>query len=75
MQYSIEVKYQGFIISEHVIEASDALMAINLVEESLYGEAATVDHVTVEDDLGRRRLMMLVNNWHGYSFQARSIDP
>lgn len=71
MLFQVEVKRHGNRVTEHVVEAPDALSAINLVE-LLYGEPPSVEYVMVEDEEGRKRSMMVVNNWHGYSFHARA---
>jgi len=72
--YQIEVKRQGCCVAQHVVEAADALAAINLVER-YYGEPVEVETVCVEDEEGNRRHTLVVKNWHGYTFDARVIEP
>ncbi|MFQ5613023.1 MAG: hypothetical protein ACE5H9_12915 [Anaerolineae bacterium] len=71
MQYRIEVKSQGNRVAEHTVEAVDALAAINLVE-GRYGEPPKVEYVSVENDDGSQRQVLIVSNWHGYTFHARA---
>jgi len=71
--YRIEVKSRGSIVAEHLVVATDALTAINLVE-SEYGEPLDAELVSVETEEGRRQQMLMVKNWHGYTFDARAVD-
>ncbi len=71
-RYQIEVKSQGSHIAEHIVEATDALMAINFVERC-YGEPAEVETGVVENEHGIRHHIMVVKHWHGYTFNARAI--
>jgi hypothetical protein len=72
MLYRIEVKRQGQLIEHHIVEAVDAMAAINQVERD-YGEPASFDFATIEDDHGRKRQVLIVSDWHGYTFEARLI--
>jgi hypothetical protein len=72
MLFQIEVKSQGRLIDQHQVEAADALTAINQVE-SYYGEPPSFEVSLVELEHGRKRYTLIVNNWHGYTFQARAI--
>lgn len=72
--YLVEVKSQGSCIAHHRVEAIDALTAINLVEQH-YGEPVEVETVYVENEDGSRRQKIVIKNWHGYTFDARKIEP
>jgi len=72
--YLVEVKSQGSCIAQHTVEAVDALSAINLVEPQ-YGEPVEVETVYVENEDGSHRQKLVVKNWHGYTFDARMIEP
>jgi hypothetical protein len=74
MLYQVEVKRQGCLVTNHLIEALDGLTAINQVER-YYGEPPEFDIVTVELEHNRKRHLLLVDNWHGYTFQARLAGP
>lgn len=74
MLYQVEVKRQGQLFEQHIVEAPDALTAINQVEIR-YGEPATFDFVTIEDEHGRKHHVLMVSDWHGYTFEARAILP
>ena len=71
--YHVEVFVIGSFVSEHTIEASDALAAINLVEVN-YGEPPAVEHKTVYHEDGTKETALMVTGWHGYSFLARNIN-
>ena len=73
MFYKVVVQQQGRFIADHQLEAPDALTAINRVEAE-YGEAPQVEFSTVELEDGTRYHLMVVNNWHGYSFHAIPMD-
>jgi hypothetical protein len=70
--FQIEVKAQGCLVAEHIIAASSALEAINLVETE-YGEPVQVDSVLVENQDGSLHQVLAVKNWHGFTFDARVI--
>jgi hypothetical protein len=70
--YQIEVFSRGELITRHTVEASDALSAINLVEAK-YGEPPRVEDAVVELEHGRKEHLLVVLDWHGYSFMARQI--
>jgi hypothetical protein len=72
--YQIDVKMQGSFVAQHFVEAIDALTAINLVE-SYYGEPVQVETVVVEDEDGDLRQKIVIKNWHGYTFDARIVNP
>ena len=73
-RYQIEVKSQGSPVAEHIVEATDALMAINFIERS-YGEPTEVETIVIENEHGVQRHIKVVKYWHGYTFNARSIGP
>jgi hypothetical protein len=70
--YQIEVFSRGVLISNHTVEATDALMAINLVEAQ-YGQPPKVEETTVYLEDGKKEHMLIVSDWHGYSFEARQL--
>lgn len=70
--YRIEVRNSGSLIAEHIIAATDALKAINLIENE-YGEPLEAEIVKVETDDGRYRQVLVPKHWHGYTFDARSV--
>jgi hypothetical protein len=72
--YRIEVSFSGKWVSEHTIEAPDALTAINLIEAQ-YGLPAQVEYKTVFHENGSKEHILDVSDWHGYSFLARQIPP
>ncbi|RME47749.1 MAG: hypothetical protein D6796_07305 [Caldilineae bacterium] len=74
MLYLVTVKNQGIVVQERVVDAPDALTAINQVERE-FGEPVTVEYVLVELEDGRKQPKMVVHNWHGYSFLARRLTP
>jgi hypothetical protein len=71
--YRVEVRNQGRLVAEHIIAASDALKAINLIE-SEYGEPLQAEIVKVETAAGRQRQVLAPKHWHGYTFDARVIE-
>lgn len=71
--YRIEVFSRGQMISEHTVEAADALSAINLVETE-YGEPPQVGYKTIYHEDGTKEHILDVTDWHGYSFVARSVE-
>lgn len=73
-RYRVEVYSRGVFISNHTIEAEDALAAINLVEAQ-YGQPPKVEETTVYFDDGKKEHMLIVSDWHGYSFEARQLQP
>lgn len=73
-RYRVEVYSRGEFISNHTIEAEDALAAINLVEAQ-YGQPPKVEQTTVYFDDGKKEHMLIVSDWHGYSFEARQLLP
>jgi len=74
MRYEVEVKKQGSHVTSHILEARTALTAINLVE-IYYGAPLQYETISLEDERKRRRPCLLVNHWHGYTFEARVVNP
>jgi hypothetical protein len=74
MIYEIEVKQQGSPMARHIIEAADALPAINRVER-WYSDPVQYETVLIEDEHSHGHHVMLAHNWHGYTFEARVITP
>jgi hypothetical protein len=70
--YKVEVQQCGSPIAFYMVEAPDALSAINRVE-LLYGEPLTVEKTAIEDEEGDRHRITLAHHWHGYMFQARAV--
>ncbi len=71
--YRIEVSFSGRWVSEHTVEAPDALTAINLIETQ-YGVSAQVAYKTIFHEDGTKEHILDVSGWHGYSFLARPIQ-
>ncbi len=71
--YRVDVYNQGELIHQHIVEAVDALSAINLVEVQ-YGTPPKVEDATVQLENGRKEHVLIVADWHGYSFEARQIQ-
>ncbi len=69
--YQVKVFSNGQLISEHTIEALDALSAINLVEAN-YGEPPEIKYKTIYREDGSAEQMLVVSGWHGYTFVARN---
>jgi hypothetical protein len=72
MLYQIEVYSQGKFIIDHTVEAPDALTAIDLVE-ARYGQPPKVEEITIQLEDGKKEHLLVVSDWHGYSFVARQI--
>lgn len=72
--YRVEVYSRGVFVSHHLIEADDALGAINQVEAQ-YGQPPKVEETTVYFDDGKKEHLLIVSDWHGYSFEARQLQP
>ena len=72
MVYDVEVKQQGSPIAHHIVEAVNALTAINLVE-SYYGEPVRSEVALMEDEHSHMHRIIVASNWHGYTFEARAI--
>lgn len=70
--YRVEVFVSGQLVAEHIAEGSDALSAINLVEIQ-YGTPPKVEETTIELESGKKEHILVVLDWHGYSFEARKI--
>ncbi len=70
--YCVEVSRRGEVITEFTVEAPDALAAIDLVE-ARYGEPPQVEYKTVHHENGTKENLLVINEWHGYSFLAREI--
>jgi hypothetical protein len=73
MVYQVEVFSQGKFIINHTVEAPDALTAINWVE-ARYGQPPKVEEITVHLEDGKKEHLLVVSDWHGYSFVARQIQ-
>ncbi|NJN96634.1 MAG: hypothetical protein HC875_22240 [Anaerolineales bacterium] len=73
-RYRVEVYSRGVFVSHHTIEADDALTAINLVEAQ-FGQPPKVEETTVYFDDGKKEHLLIVSDWHGYSFEARQLLP
>ena len=72
--FVVEVFQQGAQIAAHTVEAPDALAAIDQIEGH-YGAPLEAEDVLVDQDEKGGHHAMLVNNWHGYMFQARALCP
>ncbi len=72
-RYQIEVFSQGELIHRHTIEAADALSAINFIELE-YGPPPRMEFATVQLESGKKEHLLVVSDWHGYSFVARKIS-
>ncbi len=68
--YRVEVFTRGQLVSEYTVEAPDALSAINLVEAN-YGQPPKVEYKTVYREDGTKEHLLVVLDWHGYTFVAR----
>jgi hypothetical protein len=72
--FLVRVTQQGTLVAIHSVEAPNALSAINLVEP-FYGEPVQLERVSIEDETGSRHEVTVVNNWHGFMFQAQVARP
>ena len=72
--YQVEVSFSGQRVSEHLVEAADALSAINLIETE-YGEPPEIKYKTIYHENGAQEYVLDVSDWHGYSFLARRKVP
>ena len=70
--YLVRVTQQGTLVALHTVEAANALSAVNLVEP-LYGEPVRLERVSIEHETGNRHEVTVVNNWHGFMFQAQAV--
>jgi hypothetical protein len=70
--YQVEVFSRGEFIIYHTVEASDALSAINLIE-ARYGQPPQVEEATIQLEDGKKEHLLIVSDWHGYSFVARQL--
>ncbi len=70
--YYVEVTFSGRWVSEHTIEAPDALSAINLVEAQ-YGPPPQIAYKTIFHEDGSKEYILDASGWHGYSFLARRV--
>jgi hypothetical protein len=68
--YQVQVFFSGQLIAQHIVDAADALSAINLVEAN-YGEPPEVAYKTIHHEDGTKERILVVSSWHGYSFLAR----
>ncbi|HXV99912.1 MAG TPA: hypothetical protein VEC93_15955 [Anaerolineae bacterium] len=74
MLYQVEVKKQGTFVANHIVEAPNAMTAIDLVE-SYYTEPVSLEKALTENGHSQVHQVMLAINWHGYSFHAWAIKP
>jgi hypothetical protein len=72
MIYDIEVKQQGSPMAHHIVEAVNALAAINRVE-STYGQPVQYPVASIKDEHSHLHRIVVASNWHGYTFEARAI--
>jgi hypothetical protein len=72
-RYVVEVSSNGVRVSEHYIEAADALSAINRVETE-YGEPPKTVTKTIYHENGAIEHVLVVMDWHGYCFHARKKE-
>jgi hypothetical protein len=72
-QYMVRVSQQGAVVASHLINAPDALSAINLVEQYYY-QPVQLEKTTIEDGDGKRREVITASNWHGYMFEAHATE-
>ncbi|MCB9100084.1 MAG: hypothetical protein H6632_11120 [Anaerolineales bacterium] len=72
--YYVEVRQQGRYVACHLVEAAEALAAINIVER-FYGEPVIVFKNAVEDKDGCIHPFTQTANWHGYTFEAWAVEP
>jgi hypothetical protein len=70
----VEVKKQGTFVANHIVDASNGLTAIDLVE-SYYTEPVSLEKVLTENEHSQGHQVMLAINWHGYSFHTWAIKP
>jgi hypothetical protein len=73
MLYQVEVKKQGTFVANHIVEAPNAVAAIDLVE-SYYTEPVSLEKALTENGHSRGHQVMLAINWHGYSFHTWAIE-
>lgn len=73
MVYRVDVFSRGEFITNHTVEAADALTAINRVEAS-YGQPPKVEDLTVYLEDGKKEHLLQVSDWHGFSFEARRVN-
>jgi hypothetical protein len=71
--YVVEVSFNGELVSEHFIEAADALSAINRIEAQ-YGEPPRITTKTIYHENGSIEHVLVVMDWHGYCFHARKKE-
>lgn len=71
-EYQIEVRKQGCYVAYHIVKAADALSAIDKIE-LMYGGPVLFTEGSIEDKDGTRHHILVANNWHGYTFQAKKL--
>jgi hypothetical protein len=74
MLYQVEVKKQGTFVANYIVEAPNALTAINMVE-SCYSEPFSLGKVLMENEHSHPCQVMLATNWHNYTFHTWGIKP
>lgn len=72
-QYIVRVSQQGVMIGEHLVNASNALNAINFVERYYY-QPVQWEKTLIENRDGKCHEVALANNWHGYMFEAHITE-
>ena len=70
--YRVEVFVSGQLVAEHLAAGSDALAAINVVEAH-YGTSPKIEETTIQLESGKKEHILVVLDWHGYSFVARKL--
>ena len=71
-QYIVRVSQQGTVIASHLVNAPDALSAINFVERYYY-QPVKLEKTFIENEDGKLHEVTVASNWHGYMFEAQSI--
>ena len=73
-RYLVTVTRQGSPVGTHIVEAVDALKAINLVER-YYRAPDRQERISGEDEVDPQYEIAETDNWHGFMFQAQAIGP
>lgn len=72
IQYIVRVSQQGTVIASHLVNAPDALSAINFVEQYYY-QPVQLEKTFIENEDGKLHEVTIASNWHGYMFEAQAI--
>lgn len=72
-QYIVRVSQQGVVIGDHLVNAPDALNAINFVERYFY-QPVQWGKTLIDYGDGKSHEVATANNWHGYMFEAHAIE-